>query len=256
MEHGQHTDMATAPGPLLGFVALAYPEHQKIRAPEHLAPMADIIEAAERGPVRACISVPPRHGASTLLAAAIVRMLLRKPTAQILYVSHGREAATRQTATALDIARRFDIPLGRWTRAFDWITRAGGRVVSAGIGSQLAGETFDLVVVHNPHKNRAEAESAIIREKTIEAVLYDVVPRAAPSGSVLIVHHRWRADDVIGAVSERNPRWPRLNLPAVVGGGASMCALAPDLWPLERLLEIKANVGPRVWASNYQGEPV
>jgi len=218
----------------------------------HLGALADAIERSITETVEMCFSVPVRHGKTTLLVAAVVWVLLVRPDAQILYVSYAHGFATRQVARALSIARMLGIPIDRESRD-DWTTLFGGRVKATGIAGQLAGEGFSHVFIDDPHKNRAEAESQVIREGVIEAFWNDIYTRQVPSGtSVFIVHARWHPNDLIGVVSRGEKPFAYRNLPAIDQLGK---ALAPFMWPVDKLLDIKAKVGPYVWASLYDGHP-
>lgn len=237
------------PGPLMDFVPRAWPGFAK---PVHLVELAAAITRSVTEAVEMCFSVPVRHGKTTLLVAAVVWLLLAKPDAQILYVSYAHGFAARQVARALAIARMLGIPLDRESRD-DWTTKFGGRVKATGITGQLAGEGFTHIIVDDPHKNRAEAESQIIREGVIEAFWNDIYTRQVPSGtSVFIVHARWHPNDLIGVVSRGDKPFAYINYPAIDALGK---ALAPFMWAVEKLLEIKAKVGPYVWASLYDGNP-
>src|SRR5690606_7743802 len=79
------TNTRRDPGPLLQLVPRLSP---KLHAPDHLAPVADAFERSMRETVEVCISVPPRHGKTTLVLHAIVWILLQNPNAQILYASY------------------------------------------------------------------------------------------------------------------------------------------------------------------------
>lgn len=237
------------PGPLMDFVPRAWPGFAK---PTHLSKLAAAIERSVGEAVEMCFSVPVRHGKTTLMVAAVVWLLLAKPDAQILYVSYAHGFASRQVARALAIARMLGIPIDRESRD-DWTTMFGGRVKATGITGQLAGEGFTHIFVDDPHKNRAEAESQVIREGVIEAFWNDIYTRQVPSGtSIFIVHARWHPNDLIGVVSRGEKPFAYVNFPALDALGK---ALAPFMWAAEKLEEIKAKVGPYVWASLYDGNP-
>lgn len=239
------------PGPLVDFVPRAWPG---FAPPVHLRPLLEAIERSMRETVEMCFSVPVRHGKTTALVAAVVWILLVRPDAQILYVSYSHGFAEKQVSRAMSIARLLGIPLGERQRQDDWTTAFGGRVKATGIAGQLAGEGFTHIIVDDPHKNRAEAESMVIREGVIEAFWNDIYTRQIPSGtSVFIVHARWHPNDLIGVVSKGEKPFAYHNLPAISAAGK---ALAPLIgWTVAKLIEIRDKVGPYVWASLYQGNP-
>ena len=48
-----------------------------LAVPKHLAPLVAVLERAEREPVRAIVAMPPRHGKTTTIAAAMAWYLAR-----------------------------------------------------------------------------------------------------------------------------------------------------------------------------------
>lgn len=250
------------PGPLLELVPALSPG---LHAPAHLAPIADALERSERETVELCFSVPPRHGKTTLLVHSIVWVLLRDPTAQILYASYAHGFAGKQVRKARALAIRAGLRLGEIRRGDEWTTADGGGVKAAGVGGQLAGEGFSLIIVDDPHKNRAEAESRTVRERVVTGFRDDIYTRQLPRGtSVIVCHTRWHEDDLIGQLirpraadddEEGPPPFDAINLPALRASGHELVALAPRLFGVERLQRIRSRVGEYAWASLYQGSP-
>lgn len=243
------------PGPFLDFIPQVSP---RFRRPDHLAELAS---AVERGitfdggtGVRECFSYPVRHAKTTTIKHAIPYILRKDPTRAILYVSYAHGFASKQTAAAQDLAVRAGIALGKVRRRDEWSTSAGGFVKAAGIGGQITGEGFTDIFIDDPHKNRAEAESRIIREGVIEAAFNDVFTRLDPRGTnIYVAHARWNVNDLIGVLSRLEGRkFARHNRPAIDANGNP---LAPWLFSRQQLEELRDMLGPYVWASLYQGEP-
>ncbi|UJR81480.1 terminase large subunit domain-containing protein [Sandaracinus amylolyticus] len=257
---------AIEPGRLLTLVPRVSPQLQE---PEHLEPVANEIERALDETVEVCISVPPRHGKTTLLVHAIVWLLLRDPTCTILYASYAHGFAAKQVRKAMRLAVKAGIALGDVRRRDEWTTAAGGGVKACGVGGQITGEGFRVVFVDDPHKNRAEAESRRIRERVIDGFREDIYTRQDPRGtSVFVVHTRWHENDLIGELTraqasnddvEAVPPFKLLNLTAISGaandGAYGLRALAPKLFTLDRLQRLRARVGEYGWWSLYMGSP-
>jgi len=252
------------PGPLLDFVPQVSP---RLRAPTHLAPVAAAFERSMSGEtVEACISVPPRHGKTTLILHAIAWILTQDPTAQILYASYAHGFAAKQVRKAMHLAEAAGVKLGDTRRRDEWSTAEGGFVKACGVGGQITGEGFTHIIVDDPHKNRAEAESTQIRERVNEGFRDDIYTRQDPRGtSVFVVHTRWHVRDLIGTLTAANDNgdedeavepFELINLPAIAANdNGDPEALAPDLFTLARLLRLKARIGPYGWASLFMGSP-
>ena len=73
-------------------------------------------------------------------------MLRKDPTRKILYCSYAFGFARKQTAKAKALARKAGVALSRGRRTDYWETKAGGFVMAAGIGGQLAGEGTQLAL--------------------------------------------------------------------------------------------------------------
>ncbi len=241
------------PGPLLAFVPKLTP---KFRKPTHLVKLSDAIErgTAVPGSVHEAFSYPVRHGKTSLIHHAIPWMLRKDPTRKILYGSYAFGFAKKQTAKAKALTRKAGVALTRGRRGDYWETKAGGFVMASGVGGQLAGEGFTDVFFDDPHKNRAEAESRVIREGVIEAFFNDVFTRQEPGGTnFYVVHARWHINDLIGVLSKmKDGAFPYHNAPALDRNGK---ALAPWLFTAKKLRAIEAILGPYVFASLYNGSP-
>lgn len=253
------------PGRLLKLVPRVSP---RLVEPDHLEQFAAAVEESLERQVEVCISVPPRHGKTTMLLHAIVWILLNDPTATILYASYAHGFAARQVREAMKIAVRAGIALGDTRRRDEWTTLAGGRVKAVGVGGQITGEGFRWIFVDDPHKNRAEAESRTIREGVIEGFLSDIYTRQDPRGtSIFVVHTRWHEADLIGkltapAANEDGDlpavqpfRWINLRALSRAANDGGYRALAPRLFSADRLLKIRARIGEYAWASLYDGSP-
>src|SRR5690606_65342 len=72
--------------------------------------------------------------------------------------------------------------------------------MSGGLLSGITGNRADLVVVDDPVKGRQDAESEVIRKRTIEAFDDDVRTRLKPGGSIIIIQTRWHEEDLAGSI--------------------------------------------------------
>ena len=83
-----------------------------------------------------------------------------------------------------------------------WSTTAGGSATYGGVRGGATGLPADIIIIDDPFKNRAEAEST-----TIRAVIWDMfkttyLTRLQPGASIIIVQTRWHEEDLIGKVIE------------------------------------------------------
>lgn len=237
---------------LLDFVPKVTPLFTR---PGHLVDLAALIESCEEHPIRACVSVPPRHSKTETVLHGIARYLRRHPDRTVAYVSYAADIARSKSRQARDYARAAGVQLRDDSAALhEWRTPQGGGLLATGIGGPLTGHGVSLLVVDDPFKNRSEADSPTVRESVYNWFTSTAMTRVEPGGSVLVVHTRWHPEDLIGRLlKETEVEWQSLNLPAINAKGE---ALWPERWPLDALLQRKAEVGEHDWQSLYQGHPV
>ena len=235
------------PQPLLEFIPQVTPA---FASPHHLKPFIDVLERSAKQEVRAVVSTPPQHAKSQSTLHALVHRLLQSPTKRNAYVTYATQFARDQSYIARNIAERAG--LGLEQESLDrWRTAEGGGLLFGGIGGPLTGSAVDgLMVVDDPIKSRAEAESALIRSRIYDWFTSVALTRVHPGASVIIIQTRWHPEDLAGRLIAQG--WEEIRLPAISDEGL---ALWPEARPLEWLLEQKARVGEYDWAAMYQGQP-
>lgn len=138
-----------------------------------------------------------------------------------------------------------------------------GQVLSTGIDGSLTSNPATLIIVDDPFKNGADAES-IERRNTVHELYRDsVLTRARKLGScIIVVHTRWHEDDLIGRLAKNNGYYV-INFPAIWEKGVDQLlhrkvgeALCPEIGlNVEYCSQAKEDFGSRVWNALYQGKP-
>jgi len=248
------------PADLLDFIPALSPD---FLAPYPLATLAAALDAAEGGAqLRTYCTVPPRHGKSETLLHGIAKRLAVDPTARILYASHTATFSAKQSKRAKRLARAAGVQLEQGSnRADEWQTTAGGGLLARGVGGEVTGRGFDLIIVDDPIKGREVANSPVQREAVWGWFQDDVMTRRAPVASMIVVHTRWHQDDVIGRLVA-SPEWTGTTLRAIAelgdtDGRKPGEALWPEIgWTVEAMAATKIDVGDFTWAALYQGRPM
>lgn len=252
---------------LLEYIPFITPE---FAPPVHLAPMCDLYDRIQRGEsVFACVEAPPRHGKSEVLFHGSARLLRFKPQTRIGYVTYSQDVADDQSRIArrraLAAGVEFGGPLRQGGRRWDpsasvrhWQTAAGGGFLAIGRDGGLVSKGLDLLQVDDPFKNRAEAESAAIRDLVWNSFRGDQLTRLEPGASCIVFHQRWNNDDLIARLrklveEEPNaPPWEFVSLPAIGDDGTP---LWPERFDLAALARIRAMVNEYNWWSQYMQRP-
>lgn len=155
---------------------------------------------------------------------------------------------------------------GNYLRNSDLFEIVGhkGSYRSAGVGGGITGMGGDILIIDDPFKDRAEADSPTIRRKVWEWYTSTLYTRLAPGGGILVINTRWHMDDLSGRLLEaartgEGDQWRVVNFPAIAEEDEPHRrrgeALHPERYPLEQLAAIRIAIGTRDWEALYQQHP-
>jgi predicted phage terminase large subunit-like protein len=215
---------------------------------------------------RLMIFMPPRHGKSEMVTTRYIAYRLEmEPTLSVILASYNQKLANRFSRKAKRMLEK-RLLLAKDRRAVDeWDTAKGGGVKAIGVGGGVTGYGAKLVVIDDPVKSRAEAESRFRRETAWEWFNDDIVTRLEPDGAVILIQTRWHQDDLAGRIlrqqSDGGDAWEVLSLPAFAEendplGREIGAPLWPERFDTERLERIRRSRGSYSFASLYQQRPI
>jgi predicted phage terminase large subunit-like protein len=163
-----------------------------------------------------------------------------------------------------------------------WKTAQGGSCWATGTGGTVTGRSGHLLILDDVVKDRAEAESALVSERTWDWYRSALYTRLEPGvGAIVMLMTRWSENDVIGRALdqemnvsvEARENWTIIDLPALYEDPGdrpplpSHCpvitdwrtevgqALCPQRYDETALMRIREAVGSRDFASLYQQRP-
>jgi predicted phage terminase large subunit-like protein len=127
----------------------------------------------------------------------------------------------------------------------------------------------NCLIIDDPFRSRADAESPTIREKTWEWYTSTFRTRRQKGASILVTATRWHENDITGKLLElaqNDPnadQWEVINLPALSEEEIAPYdlrtepnqALWPEEYPVSDLLSTKASSTVYEWLSLYQQRP-
>ena len=169
---------------------------------------------------RLMIFLPPRHGKSLLVTILYTLWrLTRQPDMHIIIGCYNQKLANRfsrrikkTAAAALELSRSRHA-------AEEWETAAGGGVKAVGVGAGVTGFGADLIIIDDPVKSRAEANSKNLRDKTWDWYKDDIHTRLEPGAALILIQTRWHDDDLAGRLmkemADSGDQWEVINLPAL-----------------------------------------
>jgi predicted phage terminase large subunit-like protein len=188
------------------------------------------------------------------------------PASAVIAVSHtGRLAAhfgrrARDTAAEHPLVLNYGISADARAAA-EWCTDKGGSYYAAGVRGPVTGRRADLILIDDPVKSHAEADSASVREHVWNWYRSDLLTRLKPGGRIVLIMTRWHEDDLGGRLladaASGGDTWRCLRLSALADeddplGRAPGEALWPEWEDAAMLARKRAAVGERAWASLYQ----
>ena len=128
----------------------------------------------------------------------------------------------------------------------------------------ITGRRADLVLIDDPVKSQAEADSAAARAHLWQWYQSDLISRLKPGGRVVLIMTRWHEDDLGGRLlaeqAAGGDRWRVLRLPALAEtddplGREAGAPLWPEWETHEALARKRRIIGERAWAALYQQRP-
>lgn len=242
---------------------------------EHLEQVARYIETGgAEGIGRLMIFLPPRHGKTNKIRHFCGWLLGRNPHLRLIMTSYGMALAQRNSRYVRNLIASSkyqeifpQTKLSRDTKAAtEWdIADYGGGAIAAGVGGAITGHGANLIIIDDPVKNRAQAESETYRQGTKDWYTNDVITRLEePGGAMIVIQTRWHQDDLSGWLLEQHEdaeEWVVLILPALADdddllGREPGEALWPERYPAEWLEKRQRSMGDYAFASLYQQRPI
>lgn len=135
----------------------------------------------------------------------------------------------------------------KWTDT-EWL-RKGSRwqgsqyatLYSQGVGGQIVSKRFDVIFCDDilDGENTATREQMTKTEDWFWQTLY---PCLAPDGVAIVVGTRWAEGDLYETLIDKG--WRVMKRSALIPGkGAKMASLWPELWPVDKLMNLKKEMG-------------
>lgn len=234
---------------------------------------------------RLIICMPPRSGKSEIVSRRFPAYAFgRNPELQIIATSYSSDLSqrfNRDVQRIIDDEAYFEVfpettlagkkanaeTRGSYIRTSDLFEIVGhtGVYRSAGVGGGITGQGADILLIDDPVKDRAEANSATIRNSIWDWYTSTAYTRLSPGGGVIVMATRWNLDDLIGRLIENmntgaGDTFTVINYPAIAENDEPHRnkgeALHPERYDLSQLEKIRKTIGSRDWAALYQQHPI
>jgi predicted phage terminase large subunit-like protein len=253
--------------PLDEWAALAVSPYGYVPAAHHRLLLRHLAAVAEGTCDRLLVLMPPGSAKSTYASLVFPAWWFhRHPGSQVIATSHTQELASHFGRGVRNFVAEHSDWLGFGLTkdshaAYRFSTSNGGIYFATGLGGAITGRRADLVLIDDPVKSHAEAESALHRDAAWNWYRSELIPRLKPGGRIVLIMTRWHTDDIGGRLMEAADGWTVLRLPAFAEANdplqrAPGAALWPEWEDAAELERKRVSLGERVWTSQYQQRPM
>ncbi len=217
---------------------------------------------------RLLVNMPPRHGKSELISKYLpFWYMLNFPGKHIILTTYESNFSAHWGRKVRDLieshGKAYGIELDKSSHAANNFRLKGkhGSMTCVGAGGALTGRGADLLIIDDPLKNDAEANSPHQRELIWDWFRSTAFTRIEPKGTVIIIMTRWHEDDLTRRILGNNKDdWRHISLPAIAEekdalGRKPGSALWEKRFPLSRLLKIRDTIGSYWFSALYQQNP-
>ncbi len=250
----------------LDFARYAMDAVSKIPARHHELLIAKLQDVADGSCDRLMVQMPPGSAKSTygsiLFPAYFLGLHKDK---QIIATTHTASLADyfgrHVRNTVVQNGEFLGVRMASESRASARFSlQEGGEYFATGVRGPITGRRADLVIVDDPIKSWAEAESLTFRDALYDWYRAELSARLKPGGRIVLIMTRWHEDDLAGRLLAAESSWTCLRLPAIAETG-DMLGRRPGevLWPEWQdetaMLRRRREVGERAFAAMYQQNP-
>ena len=217
---------------------------------------------------RLMILMPPGSAKSTYASVIFPSWwFAQHPCSSVIAASHSFSLAehfSRRTQALINAKQTYlgvtILPTQR--SAASWTTSNGGEYVAVGVRGAIAGRRADLVIIDDPIKSQADAESIRHRNHLWDWYRSDITTRLKPNGKVVLIMTRWHPEDLGGQLLDQEAtNWKIVRLPALAEANDPLgrpvgSALWPEWENRSALVRKRELIGERVWSALYQQTPL
>ena len=226
---------------------------------------------------RLLVTMPPRHAKSQTYSKGFPLFFsARNPKLEVIVASATGELAEdhgiwcKQTATDPRFKAIFpDYTLNPEVNSRSrLLTAQGGGLRFVGRDGTINGRGAHLFILDDPYASAKEADSETVNTAIWQWFWTTAMQRLAPGGAMVVMHTRWRTNDLIGKIKAQDAerpakkrRWFSVDFPAIATKDEKHRkkgeALHPARFPQRGFYEeLQENMTPRDWLAIYQQQPV
>ena len=219
------------------------------------------------------LQTPPQHGKSEAILDFVAWVIGKNPDFRTIYASYSKRLGVRanlklkrvlQSEKYNEIFPHVKIPrrntgYANTTELVEFPDHFGS-FRNTTVGGSITGETLDIGIIDDPHKNRQEANSLLKRDTVWEWFTDSFYTRFDDHAGFLMILTRWHVDDLAGRLIEKMDDIDLVSYEAIASNDERRrkagAALFPALKPHDFLMERKNAMSQENWMALYQQKPV
>ncbi|MGC9268987.1 phage terminase large subunit [Acidiphilium sp.] len=237
------------------------------RPARHHGALIDALQRVSQGATdRLMVLMPPGAAKSTYASVLFPAFwFAAKPHREVIATSHTASLAEhfgrRLRSLIAEHGPGIGLTIEASSRAATRFGLAnGGQYFAAGVRGPITGRRADLILIDDPVKTWAEADSRTARDALYDWYRAELLSRLKPNGRVVLIMTRWHEDDLAGRLIRRDEGWTVLRLPALAEAADPLGrAVGEALWPewesAAAISRKRCAVGERVFSALYQQNP-
>ena len=222
------------------------------------------------------ISSSVRSGKSYLVSQwAPAWYLCRFPNREIILAAHSKKLAGTMSSKVRDNISDtsedfFGEMLDSGNKSKEEFKMEGhrdGGLHSLGVGGGAIGLGGHMIIVDDVYRNAKDAYSPLHNREVREWHTGTIRHRLNGGGSMIVILARWKQDDYAGWLLDQAKQnhemenWIEIKIPQIAGVGDPLGrkpgeCLVPERMPMEEVMRVRASVGERIWACQFQQEPI
>lgn len=223
--------------------------------------IADALQRFMEGKVKKLIlQTPPRSWKSRLVCESIAWAFWNVKNTDIIYTWHSvgllesfsRSIRDRVSSSEYKSLWNHKIKSDNWA-VWDWKMDNWNHLMIYWVGWGITGKWGNRLIIDDPYATRQDAESDTIRKRVED--WYDstfLSRRHNSEAGICLIMQRWREDDLVWYILEKDNDWEIVKIPAISEEWESFWE---SRFPVPYLEEMKRSIGSYFFESQYQQEP-
>lgn len=239
---------------------------ENLQAP-HLKSLAQELMSISLGDdlARLCVSMPPRHGKSSMVTLAYpLWLIFRNPNLNILIVNNTISLSEKFGISLREFVKKFGrlfnvyLSDAKHSSSYLMFENEDGELYKGSIRLQgssgsITGQDADYLIIDDPYKGFEDITPSLL-EKKLEWFKVMILQRLEPSSKLIILHTRWHSRDIQGYLKAEQPdEYKFVSFPALGPDGEPLWS---ERYTTDMLMQRRKEMGDRLFESIYQQKPL